>query len=319
MAQNSAAWKATRVALIVGSGAVAVYIAVSLVSASNAPTNTLPGSTGGASIALAQAAAAGDVNEITRQLSNNADINAREVLADGVPMSPLLHAASAGRSDAVATLLNSGARANDAIEDQKDGRTALMLAAFAGGPGGAASVRALVAAGARIEARAHDNWTALMFAASRGTPEAVDALVKAGASLEQRNRFLQTALMLAVAPRGEAAVVKALLDAGADINATDVDGASPLILAAAALDEPDVLNLLIARGANVNAADQDGVTPLMRAADRAKADFIQLLLAAGASPAAKDRRGWTALTWAENRGDELGAAVLPLLQPAANP
>lgn len=319
MAQNSAAWKATRVALIVGSGAIAIYIAVSLVSASGTPTTSLPGTTNGASHALAQAAASGDLAEITRQLSNNADVNAREALIDGIPMSPLLHAASAGRADAVSALLNSGARPNDTIEDQKDGRTALMLAAFSGSPDGAAAVRSLIAAGARIEARAHDNWTALMFAASRGTPETVDALVKAGASLEQRNRFLQTALMLAVAPRGDAAVVRTLLDAGADINATDIDGSTPLILATAALDEPDVLALLIARGANVNAADQDGVTPLMRAADRAKADFIQILLDAGASPAAKDRRGWSALTWAENRGDDLGNAVVSLLQPASKP
>ena len=59
---------------------------------------------------------------------------------------------------------------------------------------GAGALRVLLAAGAAIEARDEDGWTALMVAASYGeNPETVQALLDAGADASAQSESSETA------------------------------------------------------------------------------------------------------------------------------
>jgi ankyrin repeat protein len=81
--------------------------------------------------------------------------------------------------------------------------------------GDAARVRALVAAGADVDAKDRHGQTGLMRAAHAGHAEVVRALLEAGAALDPTAKHGLSALMLA-ALVGHEDVVRRLLDAGAD-------------------------------------------------------------------------------------------------------
>jgi len=85
-------------------------------------------------------------------------------------------------------------------------------------------VRALLAADAKLETREdRDGVTALMWAAFYGREEATRALLAAGAAVDARDRHGRTALMGATLG-GHATTVKALLAAVADAGIRDRDG-----------------------------------------------------------------------------------------------
>ena len=71
----------------------------------------------------------------------------------------------------------------DVHKQNKNGETALMLAAAYGGEHGVGMMRLLVDAGADANKRNRDGWTALMLAAWRGSAEAMRLLVARGATL----------------------------------------------------------------------------------------------------------------------------------------
>jgi len=91
-------------------------------------------------------------------------------------------------------------------------------------------VKALIDAGADVEARAKNGSTPLHFAAWRNA-ETVKALIDAGADPRQRTTEFGVTPLHAAAARGTAEMVKALIDAGADIKARDKKGRTPADLA----------------------------------------------------------------------------------------
>src|SRR5262249_52392671 len=113
-------------------------------------------------------------------LRSGARVNA----ADDIGVTPLYVACTNRNSDIVAKLLAARANPNATL---LNGETVLMNCARTGN---GASVRALVAAGANVNAReaAHDQ-TALMWAAAEGHADAVNALLAAGADLNARSRM----------------------------------------------------------------------------------------------------------------------------------
>ena len=160
--------------------------------------------------------------------------------------------------------------------------------------GDTASVRALLAQKADVNAPQGDGATALHWAVYRGDKELVRVLVRAGANVKAANREGATPLWLA-SVIGDADIVSALVEAGADPNEKLPLGRTPLMVASRT-GKLEAMKVLIDRGADVNAKDTlRGTTPIMWAADEGHAAAIKLLIDRGAdinarsSPAERGR------------------------------
>lgn len=124
----------------------------------------------------------------------------------------------------------------------------------------------------------------------------IRALVRAGASVNAQNVEGETALMIATYAQHEYAyqspaprptpfyesITSALIDSGADVEATIDDGWTPLISAAREGHTVDVQTLL-AHGADTEAVGDFGDTALHHAAQQGHLSVVSTLLAAGAN------------------------------------
>jgi len=180
---------------------------------SAAPSATAPGEPRGGtepgrSVAVADAAKAGDLTAVRRLLKNGGDVNA--ALGDGT--TALHHAAMRGDADMVGVLLYAGA--NVRATTRLGGYTALHLASQRGHD---AVIERLIQAGSNPNQATITGATPLMLAAASGHVAAVKQLVAHKADLNAREQASdQTALMFAAAfDRPE--VVKVLVEVGADV------------------------------------------------------------------------------------------------------
>ena len=127
-------------------------------------------------------------------------------------------------------------------------------------------VKALIAAGARVNAVGRNGSTPLCGAIEKGNIDIVQALIAAGVDVNvagRRYEAIGTPLRFAIGKR-RADIVQALIAAGADVNA--VDGSSEPLLYGAVVDgDIDTVRVLINAGANVNAVTESGDTPLRSA------------------------------------------------------
>ena len=174
----------------------------------------------------------------------------------------------------------------------------------------AAAVRALLDAGAEVNARRADGATALLWAAHRDDLAMVELLLAAGADPDAADEHGVTPLMRA-SENASPGVVQALLDAGADPGAAQSSGLTPLMIAART-GERDVVRGLLAHGADVNAVTHEtGVTALMWAVAAPHPDIVHVLLETGAGVEASSAKGFTPLLFAARNGDiELAQALL---------
>lgn len=111
-----------------------------------------------------------------------------------------------------------------------NGTTPLMKASH---EGDTEIMRAIIAAGAKLDARNADGNNALWLACVGGSLDAMGALIQAGINIDNRNDNGATSLMYA-ASTGKAAVVERLLAAGADITPETPDGFTALDMVATA-------------------------------------------------------------------------------------
>jgi len=238
--------------------------------------------------AIATAAEAGDLDEVSALISGGADVN--QAAADGT--TALLWATYQAYPEMVQALLDAGADPNATNEF---GVAPLIQAARYGD---VAMIRILLDAGAATEIALPTGETPLMAAARAGSADAVSLLIERGADVNAvENMQHQTALMWAAAA-GHADVVAALLSGGADPDmqarvheiekrTTRVDfpsgGFTALMFAARNADEA-VTQRLIEGGADLNLTNADGATAMMIAVVNDRFDYAKTLLDAGADP-----------------------------------
>jgi ankyrin repeat protein len=295
--------------------------------------------------AFVLAAREGDIETVRAGLAAGADIDAPmtggpDWLTDGA--TALMAAAAKARRDVLALLLAAGADVN--ARRTTDRATALLLAAQEGqleivndllnwkskgkvktkvnlkAAGGHTAlmaatrglhleiVRALIAAGADVNAQSRESGTALSLACSRDIDQAtirggaIDQschvaiarlLLGAGADPNVQNSSGWTPLIQA-SRDGLSDIIQDLLDAGADVNARTDYGDTALSLALS-WNRPETARRLLAAGADVHAATEDGETALIAAAESGLRDLVQRLIGAGVDVNASGLHGFSAL------------------------
>ncbi|MDR3231171.1 MAG: ankyrin repeat domain-containing protein [Synergistaceae bacterium] len=233
-----------------------------------------------------------------------------------------------------ATVLSAIRNGADVSERGANGFTPLMFAALLNDD--PEIVRALLDAGADVDAETHDGMTALMWALEAETHdpggdlrsflererrrvETAALIVESGASVSavcySSRRMKWTPLFFAVMePDRNAALISALIAAGAGVNARTTDDLTPLFFAAALGSSSDVVHGLIRAGADVNAAGKqegrEGWTPLLYAlcGPRKSLPIVEELLKNGADANVAVGGGWTPLLFAAVIGDTPGYA-----------
>ncbi len=260
---------------------------------------------------LLYASAMGSLEGMQILIDRGADVNA----ADNGGSTPLLWAAC--DANRVRLLLEKGAVAT---AKTKQGRTPVMAASAC--DGGAETVGLLLAKGADVNAVSADGQTAMMEAAFAGGPRVMRVLLEAGAKADVMDGGGFTALMGAVG-WDDAALARMLLAKGAKVNAASafagkvVHGDIQLkrltaLMMAVPFGSRELVKVLLDAGAEVNARDGRGMTPLQFAVATPRPDVgvIQMLLRKGAEVNAVSGDGETALDWARKYGVREVVSVL---------
>lgn len=228
----------------------------------------------------------------------------------------LLMAAYIRESGKVKALLDAGADVNARDET---GNTPLSLAAFDGNPY-IASI--LLERGADINAKSVDGLTPLMLAAGENHLEVVMVLLNKGADVAATDNRGLTAMDMAQQKNFQG-VIEQLRKAGAgqsDRAKTDTENEDDEWGLRQAATEGDIqrIRALLAKGVDINAKDDFGWTALRNAVFQENPAAVKILLANKADPNSQDYRdGSTALHWAAQVGHT--EIVVALLNAGANP
>jgi len=162
------------------------------------------------------------------------------------------------------------------------------------------SVRALLHAGADVNAPQVDGMTALHWAVYRDDTDTAELLVRSGANVNAANRYGVPPLSLACT-NGNAALVKLLLDAGANVYAC-LRGGETVLMTAARTGNLEAVEALLAKGADPNARERRQQTALMWAAAEGHAPVVQALIDAGADFRSTLKSGFTPMFFAVREG-----------------
>ena len=155
-------------------------------------------------------------------------------------------------------------------------------------------VELLIIKGANVNAQNESGKTALMLAAFAGKLNLIKELRNNGASYDITDKSGCGVLHYAVDGANLDAIQWLLMD-GADVNAVDsVSGWTPLLRTASVGGNKDVAELLIKFKANVNQLDKDNKSALMIAVINGNQPLVQVLVEYGADINIKNEYGKTA-------------------------
>lgn len=184
-------------------------------------------------------------------------------------------------------------------------------------------VKYLLDLGADVNARDHQGFTPLHWAATRGYVSLVRTLLDRGADIDARCPCSyyhpgSTPLMLALEQNNDdrTGVINALLARQFDVDRTNDEGQTAFMVATRggyATREGDAITAraLLEKGTDLNARDKRGRTSLMYAVRSSTlSDVVRALLERGQDMNAKDNDGWTALLWAANEGQDNNVRLL---------
>ena len=172
--------------------------------------------------------------------------------------------------------------------------------------GDEATVRQCIEAGATVDWRDEDGWTALHQAAKYGHSTVVRLLMNAGWSLWARNNHGRTPLsyintkLWDAARDGEETTVRQCIEAGATVDWRR-DGVTALHWATK-YGHTNVARLLVDAGWSLEGRAYAGWTPLTCAAEEAQLKTVKYLLLQGAQINTQDDAEWTPLHWASYLG-----------------
>ena len=136
--------------------------------------------------------------------------------------------------------------------------------------------RALIEAGADVNAKEDDGWTPLHHCAQKGHLEVVRVLIEKGADVNAKEDDGRTPLHLS-ASKGHPEVARALIEKGADVNAKNDDGETPLHTCALNgllenkngrnldhVKQLEIARVLIKAGSTFDGLSSDRVTDLLK-------------------------------------------------------
>jgi ankyrin repeat protein len=224
---------------------------------------------------------------------------------DGTGRTPLIMASMGGHKGASCEGAARELLARGARQELQDiyGRAALHMSAEYGQ---ADIIELLCAAQCGppvdVDVQDKDGRTALIIASVSGREGAVRALLAGGARQELQDSRGEAALHVA-AEFGHADIVELLCAApGLQVDAQNLLGDTPLVLATGNLSGKNegnvraVVRALLARGARQEVRGRDGKTALHKAASRGLASIIELLCAAPGAAAALTQRDFSGRT-----------------------
>lgn len=146
------------------------------------------------------------------------------------------------------------------------------------------------------------SYTGLHAAAYGGNLDDLRALIAAGADLEAQDGWGRTALHVATY-RSDEAAVSILAEAGADMNALDRQ-AYDIVTIAAVANDPEMVRLALSFGADpANITSPYDGTALIAAAHLGHHEVVDLLVVSGAPVDHVNNLDWTALIEAVVLGD----------------
>lgn len=174
------------------------------------------------------------------------------------------------------------------------------------------TVKALLAAGADVNARDEFGETLLHVAAVRGYEEMSSMLIAEGARVDARDERGLTP-MHAAAWGGHKAVLALFINRDADINVESAGGMTPLHMAALS-GHKKIIDHLILNRAEIDARSADGMTPLHAAAFKGHLTAVESLVANGADIGAENADGMTPQDMASQAGYP---AIVEFLQTKA--
>lgn len=165
------------------------------------------------------------------------------------------------------------------------GRTPLMVAAYARKY---AAAKALIAAGADLNALERDRYDVVTIASVADDVEMLRIVLAAGAKAGQTTSPYDGTALIAAAHLGHAEVVTMLIAAGAPLDHVNNLNWTALIESIVLGDggprHVACLKALVDAGANVNIPDGNRVSPLSLARRHGYSEMERILLAAGAKP-----------------------------------